>query len=1136
MLDNLDEPPDLYVNLQLRWGWGTTIRYPPGGPYTQFKDYEKAMEQMTREIFETWNKIQTIVTNYELNIHSFILENYPKGGHDQWRTNNRLWAILRDWEQTVVNFNDCHPDIKRFMVAKHTESDFLIESPADGVLPPRAPLRFLLRFFQEGETTPLSENERDMYRAIYNHSGNFFETNPVKEWPIEEEPMHISLGTYICNDKNSRARDRGNRISLLAPHITSDELFSFKQLLSFIHYRGRYHPSVFTKVDNDMTFIGRRTNSLTGPMLANRMVSFDTSTPGYRPKFWFGWEGEISRPTKFKDAEDENAWNTSAKEYDELWRRGQLFEPSEAWIMLQNQRVTYLHLLNILTTMCHDMSLNYTTPVNPKPSCDPKLAFAAVRKRLESWRESPTIDVVQHSEAALYLPPPTRISSMFFRELEFKIQEAEACIQGIFDDPGLFFDYIEELRGHHWGHIGRKNASGNPDSNDTYAIFMENYIDEKSRHMFYFDLMRGVLRRSIFEFYIWHSILSRLEEFEDLLYEEFPEYGKRDALDGDGTDLLRQLPRFLPKKKPDHEKGSKNGKKSRYDVLTEKYLSLVTMIRYHAVYFVNEFRKKGIHASAPSMRDLAFAIGDTHKDAQDASGKGKKRHTQQTICKIEKRHYGAPDLLYHSKLLDPSHGYDKTKSAEDWDRLHIFDAIENFIASPMDSTLCGIKEVANYLHDIALHPDSDFEYQGNPVMSDLISQIIGGLDILSSLADHLESLWPVMDILGGAAADESFRLKYFHSGSGDHSINFFDFDSFDFDDKIPRERLDRLFLFFDEMQGFKKESISIGHARGDLKRFGASLLQNFIYPINNESGHYYENNQEAILRLEDVMDISKDDYPFEKGEKPFNLDEEEAGSNKTVLLESQPQDYRFIAEYEKGLAKERQSRRDKLVEDLLGPSKEDQAKEKKRLKKQARRHNKARQRLKASGELFSEGEDNGDRDAGDAETSGQNYSRWGESLHATLRQYSLPPAPETRIFPVPDMSTLALSTSSDPLPTAPDGLPKGIIKKRDWATLESIYGIHSSVSAAVTYMEMKSAMNAMGYEEFGGRGGSHMNYSRENGRWPHDELPRGENILLASTHGMKSALAAKGKSRDWGRRLCQRGLTFEFINEWYVKG
>ncbi|UKZ91746.1 uncharacterized protein TrAFT101_006716 [Trichoderma asperellum] len=79
-------------------------------------------------------------------------------------------------------------------------------------------------------------------------------------------------------------------------------------------------------------------------------------------------------------------------------------------------------------------------------------------------------------------------------------------------------------------------------------------------------------------------------------------------------------------------------------------------------------------------------------------------------------------------------------------------------------------------------------------------------------------------------------------------------------------------------------------------------------------------------------------------------------------------------------------------------------------------------------------------------------------------------------------------------------------------------------------------MNAMGYEEFGGRGGSHMSFSRENGRWPHDQLPRGENILLSSTHGMKSALTAKGKSRDWGRRLCQRGLTFDFITQWYVKG
>ncbi|KAL9476337.1 hypothetical protein ACSS6W_006178 [Trichoderma asperelloides] len=986
ILDNPDEPPDLYVELQRRWGWGVTIRYPPGGPYVQFNEYEKAMEQMTREIFETWNKIKTIVSNYEPDIQSFIRENYPKEGDGEWSTNDRLWAILRDWEQTVAKFNDCHPDIKRFMEAKYTESDFLIQSPTDEAIISKAPLRYLLRYFQEGETIPLSENERDMHRAIYNHAGNFFETSTVKEWPMKEEPKYISLGPYMCNAKDSRVWDRTSRISFLAPHIISEDLLSFEHLVSVIHYRGRYHPSIFTKLDNDMTFIGRRTNNLTGPLLANRMVSFDTSNSGYRPKFWFGWEGEISRPKKFKDAEDEKTWNATAEEYNDLWRRGQLFEPSGAWIMLQNQRVTYLYMLNVLTTICQDMSLDY----------------------------------------------------------------------------------------------------------------------EKTRHMLYFDLMRGVLRRSIFEFYIWNSILTRLEEFEDLLYEEFPDYGKRDAPKGDGIDLLQQPPRFLPTKKPDNEKGPENRKKSRHDILTEKYLSLVTMVRYHAIYFVNEFRKKGIHASAPPMRDLSFAIGDTHSDTQDAKAKGKKRQSQQTTCKIEKRHYGAPDLIYHSKLLDPSH----------------------------DNTLCGIKEVANYLYGIASHSDGDFDYKGNPIITDFIRHIIGGLDILSSLADHLESLWPAMDILGGAATDESSRLRYFHSGSGDISINFFDFDSFD---KIPRERLERVFLFFDELQGFKEESISVGHAKGDMKRFGASLLRDFIIPLNNGSGPYYANNEKAISsRLEEAMGISRDDCPFEKGEKPFNLEQEEAGPNKTVPLESQMQDYRFIAQYEKDLAEERQSRRNKLLEDLLGPSKEDRAKEKRRMKKQARRHNKARQRLKASGELLSGDEDNGAEDS--SQNNRDSYSRWGESLHATLRQFSLPPVPKTRILLVPDISALAINTSSEPLPAAPDGLPKGIIKKRDWATLESIYGVHGNVNAAVTYMEVKSAMNAMGYEEFGGRGGSHMSFSRKNGRWPHGELPRGENILMPSTHGMKSALAAKGKSRDWGRRLCQRGLTFDLITKWYVKG
>lgn len=77
-------------------------------------------------------------------------------------------------------------------------------------------------------------------------------------------------------------------------------------------------------MDNDITFIGRRTNHLTGPLIPNRMVSFDVSGSGsergYRPKLWKGW---ASRPNAEMSGE-------SKEEYDRLWHQGQLFGASEA--------------------------------------------------------------------------------------------------------------------------------------------------------------------------------------------------------------------------------------------------------------------------------------------------------------------------------------------------------------------------------------------------------------------------------------------------------------------------------------------------------------------------------------------------------------------------------------------------------------------------------------------------------------------------------------------------------------------------------------------------------------------------------------------------------------------------------------
>ncbi|PTB65654.1 hypothetical protein BBK36DRAFT_1121034 [Trichoderma citrinoviride] len=1122
MAHEVDEHPDggLHVvqDVMHAWGAGNIYRFPPGGPAPSLNDYEKAMRAMAAEVYQTWHKIQALVRNHEDDIQTWVIEAYPRADADV--EISPLHKLLRgSWLPTVRDFNNCHPDIRMFMENKDIESDFQIDAPLYNS-PRKFPFSFINQFFSRVREVDreMEGPSRDHYAALFRPPYNFNDNRAPAGWPHRTEPMFGVDNGVGYNHPDSRAWFRRNRVMFLVPDLVSSELQNPVRLLSFIHARGRQHPSVFAKIDSDMTYTGRRTTYLTGPLIANRMVSFNHSGPGsasgYQPRLWRGWGGQ----SQFSSNQ------VVTDEYADLWHRGQLLGTSEAWIMLQSQRATYLYLWNLLTGIATDLKLDPRTSLTPRPPQEQSEVFALARKRTESLQSRNLNHWLYFTRQQPFVSPPTSIDSRFLRELQNKVEIAEAHVQELFSDPGYFFDRIDELRDHHWGHIGMKNDAKNPDESDEKASFLEHYADEKARHVLYFDLVRGVMRRSIFEFYMWHSIHSRLLEFDNAMKQEFEDYGKKDDADSDGTHMLQQPPVFLsPRKKLKHAS------------VSDKYLALVVMLRYHAVFFVNEFRKKGIHAGSPQMRDIAYSIGQLQKPTTDR------------ICDIAKTHYGAPDLKHQSKLQAPWL-QQLSKSGGSHPRYFIFEAIDTFIADPLDSTNAGIKDAAAFLQELTQCPDDQLK----ELFTELLDDTIDGLDLLSSLADHLEYLWPAMDVVGGADATEVDRRKWFDMGSKDVSINLLDFDAFDFDDKVPMKRLKRLFLFFDELQGFKKESVSVGHAKGDLRRFGASLLRKLVYPLN-DAAKASKASREAVSRLKRAMDVTGAEYIYHEQEKPLNLDEEEAGFGVAVSLVDQPQSYRNIAARERQLAKERQEKRDELIQQLLEPSKEEAAKEKKRQRKKARRKDKARRRKLTSGEPVSEEDD--DDDGNEEEempdvvlrpnaAAAQNESRWQESLHSMLQQFQLPSVPETRTFsvssgpraavPAPSSSSSS-SISSKPLPKAPDGRPKRIMKKREWATLEAIYGIHGSANAAVSYAQLRAMMGALGYEEVG-RGGSHMSYGRVDGRWPHGALPKGETIQLARTHGRDRAAAAKGKSRDWGRRLCERGLTFEFVKQWFVKG
>ncbi|KAM6487579.1 hypothetical protein HDV62DRAFT_157786 [Trichoderma sp. SZMC 28011] len=780
------------------------------------------------------------------------------------------------------------------------------------------------------------------------------------------------------------------------------------------------------------------------PLIPNRMVSFDVSGSGsergYRPKLWKGW---ASRPNPEISGE-------SKEEYDRLWHQGQLFGASEAWIMLQSQRANYHYLRHLLGFICREAKLPITTPKSPG---EQERIFRSSRASIEVIKQRALANWFDFTKQQAFFPPPIQISPRYLQDLEFKMEVADKHIQSLFSDPEYFFGCIHTLKEHHWANIEIQGDETKVNERSPASIYIKKYVEEDYRHILYFDLIRGVLRRSIFEFYMWHSIYIRIQEFQVTMRKSFKDYGKEDDSDTDGTKMLQRPPIFLSDKmERDHP------------VLAEKYLSLVVLLRYDAVFFINEFRKKGIHA------------GD-HTGFEVATVDPPKEGTQSRQNTIDKNHYRARSLYCWPKFRNQYLRVDEY-SADEILRMFFFNSMDNFISDALNCTNCGITEAAGYLQAMSRAHDPD---STKHIFTDLMDDTIDNLNLLSSLADHLECLWPAMDKVGGAAVREDVRREYYDLGCKDVSINFLDFDEFDFEKKMPVKRLKRLFLFFDELQGFKDESISMGHAKGDLKRFGASLLCKFIYPLNDE-GEDFKANQEAISRLEKAMGVSGSEYVFSVKETPINLDETKAGKGAKVQLVGQPSNYRNVAARER----ERQQQRDAFNE-----------------------------ALRANRDTMAE--------------MCRFNPRWATSLHSALEQFQIPPA---LVDPLVD----ALSgVSLQPIPNAPDGQPKGVIKKRDWATLAAVYNIHGSANAAVSYAQLKLAMVAMGYKE-DPSGGSHMRFVRQNGRWPHDVLPKGENVIIARTHGGEHAAAAKGKAMDWGRRFCERGLTFDFIQQWYVKG
>lgn len=494
-------------------------------------------------------------------------------------------------------------------------------------------------------------------------------------------------------------------------------------------------------------------------------------------------------------------------------------------------------------------------------------------------------------------------------------------------------------------------------------------------------------------------------------------------------------------------------------------------------------------------------------------------------CRFPRGLYNAPD-----RVCMPT----RTTLHAQHDNLNeiVGELMNNFIANPTARLYVGVRRVTARLQR---YLDDCEDEQTSEIFSNLVADTIDSLDVLAEIAQHLEDFLPSFVVFS-----EAEYAKCVSKACADSSIDLLAFDTFPYEANVPGKRTERIWKFLDEAQGFDTTvTITIGQARGDLKRLGASMLRKQIVPINKAAEHGAKN--ERLARLEEIMQVRRDQYKFHKDEVPIDLDKLENIPVRLALTT-----WRLVKKNDNKEAirrrKERKAR--KVVTEGFNDLVLNEIRRLELLKLRQKKENDRRHRLQMRKQRWNQRRQ---EEAGPGKEQLEDDKMevdHGQELAEAVRQLDvqaqpapepepqpavLPPLPADQ-QPLPPAPEPRAPTPEPPRPPAPDNRPKETVHKRVWTTLSAVYGKDSS---KVSWTDLVKAMGTLGYREQG-RGGSHGVFLWTAGcRWPKEALAKGRNIQLAKNHEGSRAAAARGKTKDWGFRLGQRGMTWDFIQKWY---
>ncbi|GKU10792.1 hypothetical protein FLAG1_05081 [Fusarium langsethiae] len=825
------------------YGYGIDAVYPPFDAGRSRNEFEYELTRHGNLVGQRWPNLNRLVLGSEKVIQDAII-NLSQG---DFKDNNGKTLDIEhylniSWETARDAYNAHHATEPGDIT-----SGFRLD-PKSGMTPNRSTdldVFSLVYLTCQSPQDSILDKERDRHYPLYRNGANYrFDRATFERAALSgdsflglRKPGPNERGKVKFNVKVEEFLEK-NRASFLVPHINVLDLTNTLNLLTFIHNRARFLPREFVYLDHDAMYMGACVRILTGATDPSCSIHFktfnDRNEPGFPVKPLFSYQHQ-----KWEQTPD-------------LARDGQPLHSMGGWLTLQSQAVTYLFLADFCQQM---LGLAKEQPVN-----DPlnSLSFeeilsmeTAAAKAIEATRGDKQVETLDDIEAIRqYESPHDGTNFQRYDELLTKQRdEAEQHVSILFDDPDYFARAIIEEKEHHWSNlcVGYDEARPGP--------YIQNYYDNTStRHALYLDCMRAVLRKAFFEFFIWDAVWRALRDLESFENIWCPEPSRLKYVGGGKTLITRR---------------SQLSSKTENDRYLQTQRKIQILLRQAATFFIFEFRKKAIHAASAPMRDTYCIPNADNKPAGLANS-----------------YYTTPDIELNFRH-QASH-----EERSQVPRM-VLELIENFISNRSSSMSVGIRKTTARI--LRYFEECEADEKTSEKFSNLIRGNIKGLNILSEIVDHMDHHAPdafqYFHIVGDNFG-KKIRAVFSEVLGVQNSYDLLALDGCAFGPKhVPKKRMARMFSFLDEIQGIgSRNENSYGAARGDIKRFGSSLLKGLIFPLARKDknldyelrfGPGFIVSKPALDRLTRHMRIAEDQWPFYPDEKPWNnLDDVDAANPK----------------------------------------------------------------------------------------------------------------------------------------------------------------------------------------------------------------------------------------------------------------